>query len=37
MKTNKMGHGPGITTLMTSKQAIIKPVILEEANIVKYI
>ncbi len=33
----KMGHGPGITTLMTSKQAIIKPVISEEANIVKYI
>jgi hypothetical protein len=32
----KMGHGPGVTTLMTCKDNLIKPVIDEDANIANY-
>ena len=33
----KMGHGPGVTTLMTSKTDIIRPVIDKDANIANYL
>ena len=33
----KMGHGPGITTLMTCKENMIKPVIEKDANIANYL
>jgi len=32
-----MGHGPGVTTIMTSKQDIIQPKITREANIAGYL
>ena len=32
-----MGHGPGVTTIMTSKQDIIQPEITREANIAGYL
>ncbi|EYE88686.1 hypothetical protein Q428_06430 [Fervidicella metallireducens AeB] len=33
----KMGHGPGITTVMTSKKPLIEGIIKEDANISKFI
>lgn len=33
----KMGHGPGITTILTCKQPLIKPIIDASANIAKYL
>ncbi len=33
----RMGHGPGVTTLLTSKKDILQPVITEEANISNYL
>ncbi len=33
----RMGHGPGVTTLLTSKESIIEPVIDENANLNNYI
>ncbi len=33
----KMGHGPGVTTLLTSKRDIIKPVLNPNANIAHYL
>lgn len=33
----KMGHGPGITTIMTCKQPLIKPIIDASANIEKHL
>ncbi len=32
----RMGHGPGVTTLLTSKEDILQPVIKKEANISNY-
>ncbi len=32
-----MGHGPGVTTIMTSKKDTIKPELVEEANLVNYL
>ena len=32
----RMGHGPGVTTLLTSKRSLINPVIDEKANISNY-
>lgn len=32
----KQGHGPGVTTLLTSKKPLIKPVIDPQANIANY-
>jgi hypothetical protein len=31
------GHGPGFTTIMTSKNGLIEPVITPDANLVKWI
>ncbi|MBT9153199.1 MAG: hypothetical protein DDT35_01428 [Firmicutes bacterium] len=31
------GHGPGVTTLLTCKEALIRPVITEKANIADYL
>lgn len=31
------GHGPGVTTIMTSKEGNIIPVVQEDANLIKYI
>lgn len=33
----KMGHGPGITTILTCKQPLIKPIIDSSANMAKYL
>ena len=33
----KMGHGPGVTTIITSKKNIIKPLIDSQANIANYL
>ena len=33
----KMGHGPGITTILTCKKSLIKPIIDSSANISKYL
>ena len=33
----KMGHGPGVTTLLTSKKDVIEPVVDSEANISNYL
>ena len=33
----KMGHGPGVTTVMTAKNNIIRPVIDKDANFINYL